>query len=389
MRGGDNMKRQLMFLMVAVVFTLCSCNKTDDPVAERRNAIRKERDAVYVAACGPMSIKPAYREGIELAQNVINQQGGVLGKRLEITYYDDGASPSKGQSIAYSVSNDKRVSAVVGHLESGVSIATSLIYQYYGVLMLSPVSTSERLTKDGLSLIFRNIPSDAFFGRMMTDYCRSHGWNRIVVLEEESQYGKSLANSVEQSGNKNGMTVLDRISYAKDDKDEEIRQIIATWKKEFSFDCIILAGTLPKASSVLSLIHQELPDMPVFGGDALDMPDLIEQGGALANQTYVVSVYDGESDYPAFRRFHDSYVSAYGKEPDKNSLQGYDAVMLLAGAMQKAGSAEPEKVAAALRAVQDWDGPAGPYSMTERGDITGKDLVVRMVKDGKFVKISP
>ena len=129
--------------------------------------------------------------------------------------------------------------------------------------------------------------------------------------------------------------------------------------------------------------------MPVFGGDALDMPDLIEQGGALANQTYVVSVYDGESDYPAFRRFHDSYVSAYGKEPDKNSLQGYDAVMLLAGAMQKAGSAEPEKVAAALRAVQDWDGPAGPYSMTERGDITGKDLVVRMVKDGKFVKISP
>ena len=100
---------------------------------------------------------------------------------------------------------------------------------------------------------------------------------------------------------------------------------------------------------------------------------------------FAVSNFDPESQNPEFQEFYKAFVEKYSQEPDQEALQAYDALMVLAGAISKAASAEPVKINEVLHQTS-WNEASGPYSFTATGAIQNKKLTQKVFKDGKFVQ---
>lgn len=83
--------------------------------------------------------------------------------------------------------------------------------------------------------------------------------------------------------------------------------------------------------------------------------------------------------------FVKEYTDKFGEQPDRNAAQGYDALMLIAHAIDFANSSVPERIADSLRNVKNWQGVTGSHTFNDMGDVTGKKLVVKMVSNGQII----
>jgi branched-chain amino acid transport system substrate-binding protein len=382
------MKTRILFAGILFACTLFSCQRSDNPGQQRASRIRRNKGDILVAAASPWAEKRNLLwEGLDLACEEVNEDGGVLGRKIKILPFDDGRNLNQGQLAAYSISENELISAVIGHSASFISNPNSLIYQYYGILMLSPLSTNKKMTAQGFNLVFRNIPTDGIFGKTAATYCSKRDWKRVIVYYDNNDYGESLSNMFEQQCIEEDIVVVDRISYDSFSGSRDHRNTISYWKKNFDFDAIFLAGTVPNAAEIVKIFKEEMPDLPIIGGDGLDHPMLLKIAGSKAEGVYAVSIFDNDSTYPAYLKFKRSFNRAYQQEPDQAALQGYDAFMVLVEGMKLAGSAEPEKIAASLKKIQKWEGPAGPYRFDKNGDVVDKGVIVRVVKDGVYKKV--
>jgi branched-chain amino acid transport system substrate-binding protein len=84
------------------------------------------------------------------------------------------------------------------------------------------------------------------------------------------------------------------------------------------------------------------------------------------------------------RAFTARFKARHGVAPDVASAVAYDAVRLLAHAIQQARSSVPDDVATALHAVRDWPGVTGTFTVDHEGDVVGRHLVKLIVRHGRF-----
>jgi len=129
---------------------------------------------------------------------------------------------------------------------------------------------------------------------------------------------------------------------------------------------------------------------PLIGGDGFATPLLVEQGGA-ASEGVVFSthVYLGEGSSNAARSFADAYRQAYGTSPPNAfAALGYDALGLVADAIARAGSADPDAVKAALAATRDFAGITGTISFRSGRRVPDKTVTMLQVHQGKLVRVA-
>ena len=375
-------------LIILTVFHLFSCAQSDNPAEQRSWTIKKDKNTIYIAATSAWGSKRnLLKQGIDLAAEQLNSLGGILGRKLEILYYDDERSLNTGQQMAYKIAEDNRIAAVIGHSASFISVPTSLIYQYYGVLMLSPLSTNAKLTQQNFDLVFRNIPTDKVFGQAAAEYCYNMNWNRVLIYNADNDYGQSLANIFEMESRTKGLTIVDRVSYDSYSTTLDFKETAVYWKNNYDFDVLFLAGTVPKAAEIVRTLREEGISCPIVGGDALDHPMLLEIAGEAANDVYSFTIYNNENTSPAFNDFKTAFFNRYSEEPDQAALQGYDALMVLVEGMKNAGSPDPKKVSEALHSLPEWKGAAGPYNFIPSGDVENKDVFLKVVKNGEYTLV--
>jgi branched-chain amino acid transport system substrate-binding protein len=127
---------------------------------------------------------------------------------------------------------------------------------------------------------------------------------------------------------------------------------------------------------------------PIVGGTGLDSPDLVKAGAATEGTVFTsffdIDLAKGEES----ERFIEAYGKRYGGKPDTWVVYGYDALHLLADAMNRAGSIVPDKVAETLRTLKRWRGIAGDLSFDDRGNPAGPIVVIKEVRNGA-VRIVP
>ena len=125
-------------------------------------------------------------------------------------------------------------------------------------------------------------------------------------------------------------------------------------------------------------------NVPIIGSDAMDSPLLLEIAGQAAENVYVGSVFHPDVDYPAMKTFLESFRKTFGKEPDIDATQGYEAMMALAQGIRSAGTTVPADIARAMHAQKSFKGLTGEFAFDQHGDVTGKPLIMKVVKDGRF-----
>lgn len=377
-------KKLCLFMALATV--MAGCTGSDNPAENRARKALKSKGDILIGAAAPWAAKQDLLwEGISMAVDEINQNGGLLnGRKIKVIQGDDKGDLTTGQLVAQSFADDENVVAVLGHSASYISIPVSIIYQYYGIVMISPVSTNVKLTSQGYPKIFRNIPSDRIFGEKIAQFCRDHGFSNILIYNIDDDYGRGIGNAFEISALANGLSILDRSSYDELSSARDFREDIKSWKDNYRFDAIFLAGVVPQAAEFIVEARKMGVNVPIIGSDAMDSPLLLEIAGQAAENVYVGSVFHPDVDYPAMKTFLESFRKRFGKEPDIDATQGYEAMMALAQGIRSAGTTVPADIARAMHAQKSFKGLTGEFAFDQHGDVTGKPLIMKVVKDGRF-----
>lgn len=377
--------RWLVGLLFPLLLLVGGCGAAADVSQARAALARQGSGDIRIGVAWPFAkAGDLFLEGVELAVEEINGAGGVLGRRLAIMAMDDEGSVTRGMEIAQSLAENPEVVAVIGHRNSFISLPTAEIYEKAGLLMLTPGSTAPELTQKGYRFVFRSIPSDDAIGRRLVHYAYRQGHRRMVIYYVDDAYGRGLANAIEDHATGAGIRIVDRISYYGDLND--LKYLHEKWRA-LGFDGIFVAETIPHGAELIAKMREVGIQEPVMAGNALDSPALPEIAGEAAEGVVVGSVVNFQDERPIVQDFVRAFREKYGTFPNQWAAQGYDAVRLLAAAMEKAGTAEPAAVAETLRGMKSWPGVAGFHTYDESGDVDGELVVLKTVRQGMFVEI--
>lgn len=368
-------------MLVGSVISACTPAKLADRHRRGTNA-----GAIVIGVSWPFTTRPTlFWEGVEMATAELNASGGVINRQLNVLRADDHAEVTRGMAVAHQFAENPDMVAVIGPMDSPVAIPTAAIYADSGVLMLTPGATIPELTERGHELVFRSIPSDAKIGREMARYAAARGLKNVVIFYQDNGYGRGLAASFEDQGLGLGINVVDRTVWF--GSPPEMRRQVRKWEA-LGYDAVFVADVMPAAAAFIASLRQAGSDVPVLGGDALDSSALWTLAGVAAEGTVVGSIFNPEDQRPEVQQFRKAFQDRYGSEPDAWAAQGYDAVRLLAAAMESAGSAEPVLVAARLRGQAAWSGVTGSRSFNANGEVAGIPVVLKVVRQARFEYLS-
>lgn len=372
---------------LATLAIFVSCRPSGSPAAERvARAARGEGDIV-IGVAWPWAARREvrYGEGLDMAVAEINAAGGVRGRRIVLEREDDHESVDEGELVAQRLANDPKVVAVIGHLQSYVSVPASAIYDLSGILMIAPTATDPELTAHGYSRVFRATFTDAEVGRQMAEYAARQGYERIGIYYIRSDYGRNLANSFEERANDLGLTIPVRQSYEPNDPSgsDSFGPALRGWS-DVGLDAIFLAGEVPSAARAVVAAREQGISVPIIGGDAMSSGELITVAGRAAEGTVVATAFHADEPRPEVRRFTAAFEKRYGAPPDAGSALGYDVMRLLADAMERAATTLPDSVASVLHSLRDWKGVTGNFTFDSTGNLVGRSIAKMVVRNGAF-----
>ncbi|MCP4350259.1 MAG: ABC transporter substrate-binding protein [Desulfobacterales bacterium] len=373
--------KKLLILLAAVLF-ISSCD-AEKKIAERTEKASGLNSEVTVGVVASLKTPNLFVEGVSLAIKEINQEGGVLGKKIIPLVYDDNRSLEEGQEIASELAENTDVTAVVGHRYSAIAIPASVTYEKNHILFISPGATNPSFTQYGGDFTFRNIPSDEEIGRHMADFCKMQGYKKIVIIYERETGGKMLSEIFHEEATDLKIKIVATRSYSRWEND--FRHMISQILRGYEFDAVFLGGLLPFAAKVIKQARDMGIDVPFIGSSNLDSSELFSVAGDAAEGVVIPTVFNAKKPTRITREFVKRFEAEFGVVPDVWAAQGYDAIRLLAYAIEESGSTVPIVLGSTLRILENWQGVAGDYSFTFKGDITGRNVFFKEFRNGKFV----
>ncbi|HEY9479897.1 MAG TPA: ABC transporter substrate-binding protein [Gemmatimonadaceae bacterium] len=375
-------------LVLSALLLPGACRWSGSPAAERIARAERGVGDIVIGVAWPWAARGEvrYADGLEMAVDEINGAGGVRGRHIVLRKEDDHESVDEGEMVAQRLANDPDVVAVIGHLQSYVSVPASAIYDLSGLVMIAPTATDPELTAHGYPRVFRATFTDSEVGRQMAELAAREGYERIGILYIRSSYGRNLANAFEERANDLGLSIPVRQSYEPNGVTggDSFAPAMRGWS-DAGLDAIFLAGEVPSAALAIVVAREAGITIPVLGGDAMSSPELISVAGSAAEGTVVATAFHPDEPRPEVRRFTAAFEARYGVSPDAGSALGYDVVHLLADAIERAGSTLPDSVARELHALRDWRGVTGSFTFDSVGNLVGRPIAKMVVRDGRFV----
>lgn len=368
-------------ILVSLLLLLGGCQEAS--VQEQRQALAEDpSQPITLGIPWPVDHpKNTMRNGLAMALDDLNAGGGILGRPVELLHRDDKGSVDEGMIIAQSLVNNPAVMAVIGHLNTFVAMAAAPTYQFNGLLMLSPGAEGSELTSPDNPMIFRTTPENNQSARQIVQLMLEQGHQRVMVYYPDNNYGLDLANWFEYHANALGLQVLDRRSHSTLTGD--FRQVLTGWRDFYQFDAVFIASTLPAGADIIRVAREESLIQPIYAGAGLDSP-LFPAKGSFINGAIVASTFHPELNTPRVRAFVERYQARFGEAPDTAAAKGFDTLMLLAEAMEQAGTPAPQAVADTLTAMENWQGVTGHHAFDTQGDLVSQELLFKVVKDGVF-----
>jgi branched-chain amino acid transport system substrate-binding protein len=319
----------------------------------------------------------------ELAAEEINAGGGIAGRPLELVVRDDYADPDSAVFIAGDL-YDSDVSAVVGHLFSGTTLAAAPVYNGGNnpVAAISPSSSSPEVSSAG-DHTFRVCPSDLAHGAVLAEWVRETlHFERGAVLYLNDQYGRGIRQTFVEHFERLGGQLESVDPYLGDRPD--VGPYLDRMARNRNIQFLVVAGNRGEAEEVLRQARRRGITVPIVGGDGLEG---IEAAGALAEGVYLTSAYFPTIPTGANRKFVEAYRRKYpgAGMPNQPAAATYDAIYLLSQVIARAGT-DRQAVRRALAGVGSetppFEGVTGLVAFDAVGDVPAQNVYVGRVHAG-------
>lgn len=295
---------------------------------------------------------------------------------------DDQADPKVGTTVAQKLV-DAKVAGVVGHLNSGVSIPASAIYNGAGIPVISGSATNPKLTEQGFKVTFRTVGRDDQQGPAVANYLAANNKPKLVaIIDDATSYGEGLANEVEKTLKAAGIKVLPREKGT--DKTTDWKAVLTKVKGKKP-DAIFFGG-MDATGGPLMKQGKELGIKAVFAfGDGACTDEMSKLAGESAEG--LICSQAGIPVAAANLKFLENYKKKFNAEPILYSPFTYDAANLIIEAMKKANSADPAKYLPELAKIS-FSGASGKIEFDEKGDRKDAEMTIFTMQKGKITPVA-
>lgn len=369
------------------------------------------RLGVLMDITGPIaSFIPPLQNATNLAVKHANEQGGLLDGQAIAVFGDTTGAAQGAVDAAGKLVNVENVPIIMGALMSGTTIAAAEAVSIpAGVVQVSPTATSPAMTgiKDN-DLLFRIVPSDNYQGAVLAKMVLEEGIKKVAVTYVNNDYGVGIGQTFIEAYKAAGGEVVADVKH--EEKKDSYRSELATLSKAGGEALVVVAYAGDSGGKIVKQAIEGGLFTRFVGTDGLRDEALIKDVGAEALATSFFSSPTSPADNPAQTKLHEMFNAEYKEGADKAFVdQTYDATFLALLAIEKAGSADRAKMAAALREVAsapgekvgpgewakakalikdgkdiDYDGAGGAYDFDANGDVAG--YIGKFVVDGDKYK---
>lgn len=376
------MKKIMFLLMLAsLMFGSTGCKDKSGSSSNSNEIVIGE----YVSLTGDTSVfGTSSHKGLQLALDEVNAKG-VLGKKIKVISEDDQSKPSEAMTAVQKLISRDKVVAVIGEVASTRSLAGGGVCQKAGIPMLTPASTNPAVTQIG-DCVFRICYTDDYQGTVAAQFAlkempniEKKVWKRVAIFTDSaSDYSKGLAKAFKDYYPSHGGEIVAEETFRAGETDfrTSLDKI-----KNAGVDAVFFPAYYGDVSNALRQARQIQLNVPFFGGDGWDSHITLELG-AVANNCFYTNHYSSEDQRPETQNFVKNFKAKYNEIPDAMATLGYDAMLVMADAVERAGSADPVKIKQALGATKNFKGATGAITIDENRNAK-KPIVVLRLMNGK------
>jgi len=368
-----------VFVMILAVFFPLGCSK-------KRTETKEIKIGAILSLTGSAAMYGKWSQnGIDLAIDEINRNGGFNGRPIKVIYEDDVSIPSSAVSAAKKLIEIDGVKAILGPLTSSSVLAAAPVAEARRVVLLSPCASSPKITEAG-DYIFRNWPSDDFEGAAMAEFLAQQLHVRnVIVMAMNNEYGLGLQKVFIRRAKELGLEILGVLSFEQGATDFRTQ---AARIGEFKPDAVYAPGHAKEVAMVIRQCH-EIGVKTIFtSGVAFGSPDVFAiAGNAAEGSYYTAPFFDPNSPNEMVRVFEEAYKARFHAEAEVFAAHAYDAAKILVTALQHVGG-DASRLKDALYLVRDFPGVTGNTTFDKNGDVV-KPVAIKVVKGGAFEQWRP
>jgi len=325
------------------------------------------------------SFGTSQNNGVQMAVEEINAAGGVLGKKIALTVEDNQTKQGETTTITRKLISQDKVVAIIGEVASSKTLEAAPIAQTAKIPLIATAATNPKVTQTG-NYVFRVCFTDDFqavvIARFVLEKLKQK--NIAFMTDVKQDYSVGLTNIAKDYLTKNGGNIVKEQSYSSGDKDFRAQ---LTDLKSANPDVIIITGYYPEASLIAKQARQFGIKATLVGGDGWDGSSLIPVGGKAIEGAFFSNHFSTEDTSPLVQDFVKKYKQKYNAVPDAFAALGYDATKLLADAIKRAGSTDPDKIRAAIQETEGFPGVSGKITIGKDRNAV-KSAVILTIKGG-------
>jgi branched-chain amino acid transport system substrate-binding protein len=378
-------------LAVAFALGLAACGQKEEPkkAAAPAQPAAPAGVTVTIAHAGPLTGSIAHlgkddENGVALAIAQANAKKITLGGKpvtFRMMSEDDQADPKVGTNVAQKLV-DAKVAAVIGHLNSGVTIPASEIYAKAGIPMISGSATNPDVTERGLKTVFRTVARDDQQGPAIAAFIANElKAKKVAIVDDKTAYGEGLANEVEKTLKGAKVNVVGRERTT--DKETDFKAILTKIKARNPD--VVFHGGMDATGGPMLKQARELGIKSIFTfGDGACTDEMNRLAGNASDG--MVCSQAGLPREAASPDFVKDFNAKFG-EIKQYAPYFYDATNAAIEAMKKADSADPAKFAPEIFNVS-FTGATGKVEFDAKGDRKGAEVTIFRMKDGKIAPVA-
>lgn len=316
-----------------------------------------EAETIRIGGIGPLSAPGAVVGGIamqfamNLAVKDINDAGGVMGKPLELIFADTEGLPERGVAVAQRLITENKVVAITGEYHSAVGIPIGDVCHEYGIPVLFSETWSDAITASGYPEVFRIAPASSMNSRATAEWLANVGAKHVVSIVENTDYGIGQNDNDQSFFEELGIT-SDEVFFVELGTEDFLPILNRIQAMDPPPDAIRVAVTGETSYN----LEQQMADLGIAPseqtiGTANQVAIQPEFWESVPNGNYYVfslvglppSLYNDTTRHVA-----EEYNAQFDTDPPSYALEAYDSVWILADAIERAGTTEPQALISAL-----------------------------------------
>ena len=368
--------------------------------------------AIYPLSGNAASAGNSSKAAIELAADIINNahpelkdiplaagEGlpGLNGAKIAVVFADNQGTPAAGQNQALRLITEEKVHALLGCYQSGITVTGSAIAERYGIPFLAPESVAANLTERGFKWFFRSTPVAGDFARaysafLLEQKAAGQKTASIAVVNENTEYGNSVGSVIKEVFAKDGLNITQMIPYSANTTDVQ-PQVLQLKEKNpdvvifisYTSDAILYAKTMKDLNWK--------PSIMIADDAGFNDPSFVNTSSALVEGLVNRSSFAVGKPGSASAIINEMYKKRTGNDLDDASARAMQGLLILAEAINRAGSTDPAKIQAALKvtdlkANQIVTGYNG-VKFDEKGQNVLASSLITQMRGGQYVPVWP